>query len=93
MDRPFLQSTDWLAFQKHLGRRVWRLDDGFIKANIIRYDVRMRQNFLYIPYGPELNLDLAHDGLRNEVSHFVCSMRSLARAQGSMFINIEPIAG
>ena len=90
MDRPFLQSPEWLAFQKYLGRRVWRLDDGFIKANIIRHDVRLGQNFLYIPYGPELNLDLAQSGLHNEVSHFVRTLRSLAHAEGSMFINIEP---
>jgi lipid II:glycine glycyltransferase (peptidoglycan interpeptide bridge formation enzyme) len=90
MDRPFLQSPEWLAFQKHLGRKVWRLDDGFMKANIIRHDVRLGQNFLYIPYGPELNLDMARDGLRNEISHFVRLLRQLAYAEGSMFINIEP---
>lgn len=90
MDRPFLQTPEWLAFQKHLGRRVWRLDDGFIKANIIRHDVRLGQNYLYIPYGPELNLDMARDGLRNEVKHFVRYLQQLAHAEGSMFIKIEP---
>jgi len=90
MDRPFLQHPEWLAFQKHLGRKVWRLDDGFLKAGIIRHDVRMGQNFLYIPYGPELNLDLAREGLRNEVSHFVSYVRQLAHEQGSMFVRLEP---
>lgn len=90
MDRPFLQTPEWLAFQKSLGRKVWRLDDGFIKANIIRHDVRGGQNYLYIPYGPELNLDLATDGLRNEVRHFTSFLRGLARGERSMFIKLEP---
>lgn len=90
MDRPFLQTPEWLAFQKSLGRKVWRLDDGFIKANIIRHDVRLGQNWLYIPYGPELNLDMAKEGLRNEITHFAAFLRGLARQQGSMFVKIEP---
>lgn len=90
MDRPFLQTPEWLAFQKSLGRTVWRLDDGFIKANIIRHNVRLGQNYLYIPYGPELNLDMAKEGLRNEVGHFSAFLRGLAKQQNSMFIKIEP---
>jgi lipid II:glycine glycyltransferase (peptidoglycan interpeptide bridge formation enzyme) len=90
MDRPFLQTPEWLAFQKSLGRKVWRLDDGFIKANIIRHDVRLGPNWLYIPYGPELNLELAKEGLRNEITHFAAFLRGLAKQQGSMFVKIEP---
>ncbi len=90
MDRPFLQTTEWLAFQKSLGRKVWRLDDGFIKANIIRHDVRLGQNWLYVPYGPELNLEMARDGLRNEIRHFSVYVRDLARRENSMFIKLEP---
>ena len=90
MDRPFLQTPEWLAFQKSLGRKVWRLNDGFISANIIRYDVRLGQNYLYIPYGPELNLDMAQQGLRNEISHFRDTIHALARQEQSMFVKIEP---
>lgn len=91
MDRPFLQTPEWLAFQKSLGRRVWRLDDGFIKANVIRHDVRLGQNYLYVPYGPELNFDLAKQGLTNEISHFVSHIRALAEHEGSMFVKLEPM--
>ncbi len=90
MDRPFLQTLEWLAFQKHFGRAVWRLDDGFIKASIIQHNVRFGQNYLYIPYGPELNLDMARDGLRNEVLHFSQYLHALAYQQGSMFVKLEP---
>ncbi len=91
MDRPFLQTIEWLGFQRHLGRKVWRLDDGFIKANVIRHDVRMGQSYLYVPYGPELNLDMARDGLNNELSHFSRFVHGLARQEGSMFIKVEPM--
>jgi lipid II:glycine glycyltransferase (peptidoglycan interpeptide bridge formation enzyme) len=89
MDRPFLQAVEWLAFQKSLGHKVWRLDDGFIKANIIRHDVRLGQNYLYIPYGPELNLDMAQQGLRNEITHFRDALRDIARSEKSMFVKLE----
>ncbi len=91
MDRPFLQSPEWLAFQKSLGRSVWRLDDGFIKTTIIRHDGRLGQNYLYLPYGPELNLDMAKDGLRNELYHFTQYLHRLAHQQNSMFIRLEPM--
>lgn len=91
MDRPFLQTPEWLAFQRSLGRATWRLSDGFLTANIIRHDVRMGQNFLSIPYGPELNFDQQDHGLRNQVWKFVRDVRALARTEGSMFIRLEPM--
>lgn len=90
MERSFLQTPEWLMFQKSLGRRVWRLDDGFIKANVIRHDVRFEQNYLYIPHGPELNLEIG-EGIRNEVRHLTRALRGLAEQNGSMFIKMEPL--
>jgi peptidoglycan pentaglycine glycine transferase (the first glycine) len=90
MDRPFLQTPEWLRFQEALGRKVWRIHDGFISASIVRHDVRMGQNFLYVPYGPELNLDQADGGLRNQVWKFVRDITALARHEGSMFVKLEP---
>lgn len=90
MDRPFLQTPQWAQFQEHIGRKVWRVGDGFATATIIRNDVRLGQNFLSIPYGPELDLDKAQDGLRNDISHFANTLRSIARAESSMFVRIEP---
>lgn len=91
MDRPFLQTPEWLAFQRSLGRKTWRINDGFLNANIIRYDVRLGQNYLSIPYGPELNLDQTDAGLRNQVWRFVRDLRGLAHAEKSMFIRLEPM--
>ena len=90
MPSTFLQTPEWLTFQRAQGKRVWRLDDGFIRANIIRHDVRAGKNFLYIPHGPELNL-MGSGGIRNEISHFARHIRYLAKEQGSMFVKIEPL--
>ncbi len=90
MDRPFLQTPEWLAFQRELGRKTWRIEDGFLNANIIRHDVRLGQNFLYVPYGPELNLDREEGGIRNSVAQFVAQLRGIARSENSMFVKLEP---
>ena len=90
MDRPFLQTPEWLGFQRFLGRKVWRLDDGFIKTNVVRHDGSWKQNYLYVPYGPELNLELAKTGIANDISHFLRHLRHLAHQEGSIFVRLEP---
>ena len=84
----FLQTTDWLSFQKSLGRKVWRLDDGFIQANVIQHDARFGKNYLYIPHGPEIKQGAA---TRDHIHHFTGHMKKLARHEGSMFVKIEPM--
>lgn len=91
MDRPFLQTSQWLAFQRELGRKTWRIDDGLLNANIIQHKVRMGQNFLYVPYGPELNLEHTEDGIRNAVRAFAAQLRGIAHSEKSMFIKLEPM--
>lgn len=86
----FLQSPEWLAFQRSLGRTVWRLDDGFIQANVIRHDIRMGKNFLYIPHGPHVKEGSA---TRDHIHHFTGHMRKLAREQESIFVKLEPLQG
>lgn len=84
----FLQTPEWLAFQRSLGRTVWRLDDGFIQANVIRHDIRAGKNYLYVPHGPYLKEGAA---TRDHLHHFTGHMRKLAREQGSIFIKLEPL--
>ena len=84
----FLQTHDWLSFQKSLGRRVWRLDDGYISTTIVRHDVRLGKNYLYIPHGPVLELEA---GTREHVRHFARLIRGLARDEGSIFVKYEPL--
>ncbi|MEK7583276.1 MAG: peptidoglycan bridge formation glycyltransferase FemA/FemB family protein [Patescibacteria group bacterium] len=72
----FLQSQDWMDFQKSLGRKVFEVAG----AKVIQHDLPLGKNYLYIPYGPEL------------VSHqFAGELRQLAREQGSIFVKAEPM--
>ncbi len=89
--KSFLQSKEWLEFHKSAGRKTWRFDDGKVIANIIRHDLPLGMNYLYIPHGPEINLDYITGGLKNELEHFISYLKNLAREQKSIFIKIEPL--
>lgn len=91
MIKSFLQTQDWLDFQKHIGRKTWRFDDGKIKANIIKHDLPFGKNYLYIPHGPEISFDEISGGLKNELSQFVVYLKNLAREEKSIYIKIEPL--
>ena len=93
-DKSFLQTQDWLDFQKHVGRKVWRFDPpaggGKIVANIIQHDLPFGKNYLYIPHGPEISFDKISGSIKNELAQFVAYLKKLAKEEGSIFIKIEP---
>lgn len=89
--KSFLQTQEWLDFQKHVGRKTWRFDDGKIKANIIKHDLPFGKNYLYIPHGPEINFNAITGTINNEVAQFVTYLKNLAKEQKSIFVKIEPV--
>lgn len=91
MIKSFLQTQDWLDFQKHIGRKVWNFDNGKIKANIIQHDLPLGKNYLYIPHGPEFSLGEIHSGLKNEVDNFLKYLKNLGKENKSIFIKMEPM--
>ena len=48
----FLQSTEWLDFQRFLGREVFTYDENGLTAGIVRRDIQLRKNYLVIGHGP-----------------------------------------
>lgn len=89
--KSFLQTKEWLDFQKHIGRMVWRFDNGKIKANIIQHDLPFGKNYLYIPHGPEIYFGEIQSGLKNEVDNFLAYLKNLAKENKSIFIKFEPL--
>src|SRR5687768_13168272 len=87
----FLQTNEWMEFQKSIGRKAWRFDNGKVVANIIQHDLPFGMNYLYIPHGPEINLNQISGGLRNELEHFISHIKNIAKEQKSIFIKIEPL--
>lgn len=90
MNKSFLQTKEWLDFQKHLGRATWRFDNGKITANIVAHKLPLGKNYLYIPHGPALNFDLFDGGVKNETDNFLKYLKDLAKENRSMFVKIEP---
>src|SRR3989344_9540921 len=90
--RSFLQTTEWLKFQEHVGHKVWRFDDGKIRANIIQHKIRFGKNYLYIPHGPEIFFDNVSGGLKNEIDNFLKYLKDLAKENRSVFVKFEPLA-
>ena len=91
MNKSFLQTEEWLNFQKSIGRPAFRFDNGKIIANIIRHDLPFGMNYLYIPHGPELKLSEMDSGIKNELLQFISYIKNIAREQKSIFIKIEPL--
>lgn len=89
--RSFLQTENWLQFQKDIGRKTWRFDNGKIKANIIKHELPLRKNYLYIPHGPEIYFDQISGGIKNELTQFVEYLKNLAHEEKSIYIKIEPL--
>lgn len=89
MRESFLNTEAWAQFQRSIGHRTIRFDNGKIQANIIRHDVSFGRNYLYIPHGPTLDLN-AMQTIKNELSQFIWFLRRLAKEQKSMFVKLEP---
>ena len=90
--RSFLQTEQWLEFQKSIGRKGWRFNDGKVIANIIRHDLPFGKNYLYIPHGPEINVGEVTGGLRNELNQFLTFVRKIAQENKSIYLKIEPLS-
>jgi peptidoglycan pentaglycine glycine transferase (the first glycine) len=87
----FLQTKEWLEFQKEAGHKVWNFDSGKIRANIIKLNLPFGKSYLYIPHGPEIQLEHVVAGIKNEIDNFLKYLKDLAREEGAIFIKFEPI--
>jgi lipid II:glycine glycyltransferase (peptidoglycan interpeptide bridge formation enzyme) len=92
MHKSFLQTTEWLKFQEHAGHKVWRFDDGKIKANIIQMKTYLGRSWFYIPHGPEIKLEDIGSGLQNELRSFLRKIKVLGRQNKAIFVKMEPFS-
>lgn len=87
----FLQSTDWLEFQKSIGRKAWSYGGDSIQANIIEHDLPYtNKTYLYAPHGPFLVSEEFPTELKTSFSSFLDYTKKLTRESNSIFIKIEP---
>src|SRR3989344_1397827 len=71
----FLQSEQWMNFQKSLGRKVFRIDE----TNVIKHDLPFGKSYLYIP---------ALAGMTNDELRMT---KEIAKRENSIFIKAEPL--
>lgn len=98
--KSFLQTTQWADFQRSTGNAVWRypsadsgqVDADGISAFIVQSRLPFGKNYLYIPYGPDINFDALAGGIRNSVGKFFAYLKNLAARERSIFIRIEPMS-
>ena len=90
--KSFLQTKEWLDFQKEAGHKVWRFDDGKIKANIIKLGLPLGKSMLYVPHGPEIDFEHIKGGIKNELVSFVKYLKDLARKEKAIFVKVEPMS-
>ena len=92
MNKSFLQTREWLEFQKYVGRKTWRFDDGKIQANIIRHELPLGKNYLYIPHGPSIFFEHIKGGIKNELAVFMKYLMDLGKQNKSIFLKTEPLS-
>jgi len=72
--KSFLQSSDWLDFQKALNRRAWNIDN----VNVIKYLLPFRKSYLYSPRCKFLS------------ESFLNKIKELAKKENAIFFKVEP---
>jgi len=87
----FLQTTDWLEFQKSLGREGFEYDKEGISAKVIKHNLPLGKSYLYIPHGPEVDFNSMTGGEKNPVRNFIGWLKDLAKKEKSIFVKIEPM--
>lgn len=91
ISQSFLQSKDWIEFQKSLGRDVFEYNADGIKANIIRLPLWFGRSYLYIPHGPEIDFNSMIGGEGNPVWRFLHYLKKLGKENKSIFVKVEPL--
>lgn len=87
----FLQSKEWLDFQKSLGRDVFFYERGGVKTGIIKMPLPFKKSYLYIPHGPAMDFNQMTGGIDNAVRNFMQYLKTLAKEQKSIFVKAEPL--
>lgn len=82
MSQNFLQSINWLNFQRALGRQGWLIRYEDTASVVIKYDLPLKKSYLYCPYGPNIFAS-ALDFLIEEIN-------KIAKNEGVIFFRCDP---
>jgi peptidoglycan pentaglycine glycine transferase (the first glycine) len=77
MEKSFLQSKEWLDFQKLLGRKTWQIEG----ISTIRYNLPFKKSYLY---SPRCEGKFLSEKFLNEI-------KNIAKNENAIFLKVEPI--
>jgi len=80
--KSFLQSDNWLEFQKLLNRKIWRIEG----VGIIKYNLPFKKGYLYAS-----RLRPSDFGGQARLKGFLDDVRKLAKQENAIFLKIEPV--
>lgn len=92
MNSSFLQSKEWMEFQKSLGRQIFSFE-GNISAKVVKHEGGLGKNYLFLPHAPEIDFNAMQGGSKNPARQFISQLRDLAKREQSIFIKAEPLSG
>jgi lipid II:glycine glycyltransferase (peptidoglycan interpeptide bridge formation enzyme) len=80
MEKSFLQSNNWLDFQRALGRKVWQIEG----ISIIKHNLPIGKSYLY---SPRLRLNF---GGQARFEEFLSKIKEIAKKENAIFFKVEP---
>lgn len=91
----FLQSFEWGEIQKKSFKKIFRFrvyaaGSTLIQAQIIIEKLSFK-NFLYIPYGPVFNNNLAFEQKKECFNFLINKIKKISRQENCFFLRIEPV--
>ncbi|MEK7153929.1 MAG: peptidoglycan bridge formation glycyltransferase FemA/FemB family protein [Patescibacteria group bacterium] len=89
----FLQTKEWANFQRSLGREVFEYEKNGVSAKIIKHDLPLGRNYLYIPHGPEMDFNTMMGGFKGPTRSFIDYLLNLGLQEKSIFLKAEPLTG
>ena len=81
MEKSFLQSNQWLDFQKSLGRKIWQVGE----IGVIRYNLPFGKSYLYSPRLRPLDF-----GGQPRFGEILVKIKEIAIRENAIFFKIEP---
>lgn len=91
--QSFLQTKAWMEFQRSLGREVFEYNQDNIVARVVKHRLWFGRSYLYIPHGPEMDLNAMTGGIKNPVAGFLQWLKALAKKEKAIFVKAEPLVG
>lgn len=83
IDGGFLQSEDWIDFQKAFGKNVFKIKKNDCSANAIENKLPIVGNYLFVPRGPILSGDKGREDCLEELV-------KKAKKAKSVWVRVEP---